>query len=147
MRSHVRSPVTRTRRRPCSAPCSRRCSSAASPRSAPDRSSSPASSSACSEPPHGRTSPMNSLIAEANGLLPQLQRLRRTLHSHPAIGLALPRTQAAVLGALDGLDLEISTGTQTTSVVAVLRGRHPDRPAEAPAVLLRGDMDALPIAE
>lgn len=90
---------------------------------------------------------MNSLIAEADGLLPQLQRLRRTLHAHPEIGLALPRTQAAVLDALDGLDLEISTGTETTSVVAVLRGHHPDRPAEAPAVLLRGDMDGLPITE
>ena len=88
---------------------------------------------------------MNSLIAEADGLLPQLQRLRRTLHAHPEIGLDLPRTQAAVLDALDGLDLEISTGTETTSVVAVLRGHHPDRPAEAPAVLLRGDMDGLPI--
>src|SRR5699024_11351519 len=88
--SHVRSPVTRTRRRPCSALCSRRCSSAVSPRSAPDRSSSPASSSACSEPPHGRTPLMNPLMSEANGLLPQLQRLRRTLHAHPEIGLDLP---------------------------------------------------------
>src|SRR5699024_11613430 len=147
MRSHVRSPATRTRRRPCSAPCSRRCSSAASPRSAPDRSSSPASSSACSEPPHGRTPLMKSLIAEADGLLPQLQRLRRTLHAHPEIGLDLPRTHAAVLDALDGLDHEISTGTETTSVLAALREHHPHRPAAAPLGLLRGDLDALASTE
>ena len=90
---------------------------------------------------------MHSLIAEANDLLPQLQELRRSLHADPEVGLELPRTQAAVLTALDGLDLEVSTGTNTTSVVAVLRGRHPDRPAKARAVLLRGDMDGLPITE
>ncbi|WP_209372310.1 M20 metallopeptidase family protein [Brevibacterium renqingii] len=90
---------------------------------------------------------MHSLIAEANDLLPQLQELRRALHADPEVGLELPRTQAAVLTALDGLDLEVSTGTAATSVVAVLRGSHPDRSADAPAVLLRGDMDALPLRE
>ncbi len=61
------------------------------------------------------------------------------------MGLELPHTQAAVLEALSGLDLEITLGRSCTSVVAVLRGRggrdHP------PAVLLRGDMDALPLTE
>lgn len=87
------------------------------------------------------------LLAEASALLPELQDLRRRLHAHPEIGLELPQTQAAVLEALADLDLEVSTGSGTTSVVAVLRGTHPDRPAVAPAVLLRGDMDALPITE
>ncbi|SMX95198.1 M20 metallopeptidase family protein [Brevibacterium antiquum] len=90
---------------------------------------------------------MSTLLTEANALLPQLQELRRRLHAHPEVGLDLPRTQAAVLTALGGLDLEVSTGVETTSVVAVLRGTHPDKPAHAPAVLLRGDMDALPIEE
>ncbi|WP_350270813.1 M20 family metallopeptidase [Brevibacterium sp. CBA3109] len=90
---------------------------------------------------------MSTLLTEANALLPQLQELRRRLHAHPEVGLDLPRTQAAVLTALEGLDLEVSTGVETTSVVAVLRGAHPDKPAHAPAVLLRGDMDALPIEE
>lgn len=60
----------------------------------------------------------------------------------PELGLELPRTQQKVLAALEGLSLEITTGTRTTSVVAVLRGAHP-----GPVVLLRGDMDALPIGE
>lgn len=88
------------------------------------------------------------ILAEAAVLLPELQSLRRDLHSIPEVGLDLPVTQARVLEALTGLDLEVSTGEATTSVVAVLRGTHPDRPAEgAPAVLLRGDMDALPVGE
>jgi amidohydrolase len=83
-----------------------------------------------------------SLLGDAAALLPELQALRRTLHSDPETGLMLPRTQAAVLAAIDGLGLEIHTGTATTSVVAVLRGGTP-----GPTVLLRGDMDALPITE
>jgi amidohydrolase len=68
--------------------------------------------------------------------------LRRRLHRQPEIGLQLPRTQAAVLDALEGLPLEVTTGRSTTSVVAVLRGARP-----GPTYLLRGDMDALPVHE
>jgi amidohydrolase len=84
----------------------------------------------------------SSLVDEAAALLPELQRIRRDLHEFPETGLVLPRTQAAVLAAIEGLGLEITLGTQTTSVVAVLRGGRP-----GPTVLLRGDMDALPIDE
>ncbi len=80
--------------------------------------------------------------AEATALLPDLVTLRRTLHAHPELGTQLPFTQAEVLRALAGLGLEITTGESLTSVVAVLRGRRP-----GPAVLLRGDMDALPVTE
>lgn len=91
---------------------------------------------------------MVNFATEAASLLSDLQDLRRQLHADPEVGLELPRTQAKVLAALEGLPLEITTGKATTSVVAVLRGTHPDRPAKgAPAVLLRGDMDALPVEE
>ncbi|MFJ4015827.1 M20 family metallopeptidase [Microbacterium sp. NPDC090014] len=80
--------------------------------------------------------------ADAVAILPDLVALRRALHADPELGLDLPRTQQKVLDALEGLPLEITTGTRTTSVVAVLRGGRP-----GPAVLLRGDMDALPIEE
>ncbi|HLS32695.1 MAG TPA: M20 family metallopeptidase, partial [Brevibacterium sp.] len=91
---------------------------------------------------------MTDLVAEGRTLLPALQEFRRDLHAHPEVGLDLPRTQEKVLAALEGLPLEITTGTETTSVVAVLRGTGPGRPAEgAQAVLLRGDMDALSIEE
>lgn len=79
---------------------------------------------------------------DAVALLPELVSLRRALHADPELGLDLPRTQQRVLDALDGLPLEITTGTRATSIVAVLRGALP-----GPTVLLRGDMDALPIIE
>src|SRR3954467_11615305 len=75
-----------------------------------------------------------------------LIRLRQELHREPEVGLDLPRTQEKVLRELDGLGLEISTGTGTTSVTAVLRGAARD-PADPKAGLLPGDMDALPVAE
>lgn len=68
--------------------------------------------------------------------------LRRRLHRHPEIGLHLPRTQELVLEAFGGLPVEITTGTSTSSVVAVLRGARP-----GPTYLLRADMDALPVHE
>lgn len=74
-------------------------------------------------------------------------RLRRDLHAIPEVGLDLPATQARLLTELAPLPLEITLGRGCTSITAVLRGAHPDRPAQAPAVLLRGDMDGLPVHE
>lgn len=79
-------------------------------------------------------------------LHPELQALRRELHADPELGNDNPRTQARILAALDGLDLEITTGESVTSVVAVLRGRA-ETAGERPIVLLRGDMDGLPVTE
>ncbi len=82
------------------------------------------------------------LLTEADELLGPAIDLRRRLHAHPEVGLDLPETQQAVLEALAGLGLEISTGAATTSVIAVLEGGRP-----GPTTLLRGDMDALPMPE
>jgi amidohydrolase len=79
---------------------------------------------------------------DARAISAELSELRRAIHAEPEIGLNLPRTQRKVLDALDGLPLEISTGQSLTSVTAVLRGGAP-----GPTVLLRGDMDALPVTE
>jgi hippurate hydrolase len=65
------------------------------------------------------------------------------LHQVPELALDLPRTQELVLDALGGLDLEVSTGRSLSSVTAVLRGGG----GAGPVVLLRGDMDALPVTE
>ncbi len=75
-------------------------------------------------------------------LQPRTVAVRRAVHRHPELGLTLPATQAAVLRALDGLPLRIRTGTGLSSIVAVLDGARP-----GPSVLLRGDMDALPLTE
>ena len=79
---------------------------------------------------------------EAAELAGEIAELRHAIHREPEIGLDLPKTQAKVLDALDGLPLEISTGRALSSVTAVLHGGRP-----GPVVLLRGDMDALPVTE
>ena len=73
---------------------------------------------------------------------PEVVRLRRRIHRRPEIGLTLPHTQGAIIDALGDLNLQITTGKQLSSVVAVLEGRSPGR-----TVLLRADMDALKIRE
>ncbi|MHA7222388.1 M20 metallopeptidase family protein [Arthrobacter sp. RHLT1-20] len=88
-----------------------------------------------------------SVTADARELHSQITRLRHELHQEPEIGLALPRTQEKVLKALDGLPYEITLGTTTTSVTAVLRGGAPHESAGKPVVLLRADMDGLPVQE
>lgn len=71
-----------------------------------------------------------------------LVKLRRDLHRFPELGNDLPRTQQRVLKELEGLPLEISLGSSLTSITAVLRGGKPGK-----TVLLRGDMDGLPVQE
>jgi hippurate hydrolase len=86
--------------------------------------------------------PETALLAEANSLLAQAIELRRDIHAHPELGLDLPRTQAAVHSAIEGLGLSVTSGRALSSVVAVL-----DSGRSGPTVLLRGDMDALPMSE
>ena len=79
---------------------------------------------------------------DAAAISGELAELRHSIHAEPEIGLDLPKTQRKVLAALEGLPLEISTGQGLSSVTAVLRGGRPGK-----TVLLRGDMDALPVTE
>ncbi|MGD0192742.1 MAG: M20 family metallopeptidase [Rhizomicrobium sp.] len=75
-------------------------------------------------------------------LLEELIVLRRAIHTEPELGLHTPKTTAKAKAALAGLPLEIHDGTSTSGFVAILRG-----PANGRTVLLRGDMDALPMTE
>ncbi|WP_372460450.1 M20 metallopeptidase family protein [Actinomycetospora soli] len=86
--------------------------------------------------------PERALLAEARSLQPDTVALRRTLHRQPELGLDLPQTQAAVLAVLRDLPVTITCGRSSTSVVATLTGTRP-----GPVVLLRADMDALPLHE
>ncbi len=79
---------------------------------------------------------------QARALQPRTVALRRALHRHPEVGLDLPASRAAVLAELADLPLQIHLGKALSSVVAVLDGARP-----GPTVLLRGDMDALPMRE
>lgn len=75
-------------------------------------------------------------------MLDEARRLRRKLHTWPEIGLDLPKTREAVLQALEGLPLDITLHTTTSGIAAMLTGDKP-----GPTVMLRGDMDALPMPE
>ena len=81
-------------------------------------------------------------FSEAQSLLPDIIDLRRRIHANPELGNDLPETTAAVLDAISGLDLEIRKSERTTGIVATLQGAKPGR-----RILLRGDMDALPMPE
>ena len=85
---------------------------------------------------------MSNFLAEAQEIQDELATLRRRFHQEPEIGLDLPKTQAKIVAALDGLGLEVTTGKGLSSVTAVLRGAKSDK-----TVLLRADMDALPVTE
>ncbi|HEY7627218.1 MAG TPA: M20 family metallopeptidase [Ilumatobacteraceae bacterium] len=78
----------------------------------------------------------------ARDLLDDTISLRRTLHQRPEIGNDLPVTRETVLEALDGLPLDVTLHESTSGIAALLDGGRP-----GPTVLLRGDMDALPLTE
>lgn len=89
-----------------------------------------------------KTVPMRHWIEAADALLPDMIDLRRAIHAEPEVGLQNPMTTAKAKAALAGLPLEYVEGPSTTGFVAILRG-----PANGRTVLLRGDMDALPMHE
>jgi hippurate hydrolase len=72
----------------------------------------------------------------------ELIALRRSIHAEPELGLDCPRTRDKLEAALAGLPLELRLSERTSGFVAVLDGAKPGR-----TVLLRGDMDALPVQE
>ena len=78
----------------------------------------------------------------AQSLLPEMIALRRAIHEEPELGLKTPATTAKIRAALAGLPLEIKEGPSTTGLIARLQG-----PANGRTVLLRADMDALPMRE
>jgi hippurate hydrolase len=78
----------------------------------------------------------------ADAILPDLIELRRAIHREPELGLQNPKTLAKIKDALAGLPLEFREGPSTTGLLAVLNG-----PSNGRTVLLRGDMDALPLHE
>lgn len=83
------------------------------------------------------------LKRRSDELGPTMVGWRRELHQHPELGFEERRTAAFVAARLEELGLEIKTGLAVTGVVGVLRAARPD----GPAVLLRADMDGLPIQE
>lgn len=83
------------------------------------------------------------LLEQARGHSDAIIALRRAIHAEPELGLHTPKTRDKVRAALAHLPLEWREGPSTTGLVATLKGgAGPGR-----RVLLRGDMDALPMTE
>jgi amidohydrolase len=89
-----------------------------------------------------RTTEIDGLLPAAEAIQPEVVAIRRRIHRRPERGLDLPITQALIADELGKLGLTARLGRATTSVTAVIEGSRP-----GPTVLLRGDMDALPLTE
>src|SRR5574341_266042 len=85
---------------------------------------------------------MIDFLAEATSLFEYTQSLRRDLHMHPELGFREIRTGGIVAKELESLGIEVTKGVGKTGVVGLLEGTKP-----GPTLLLRFDMDALPIVE
>ena len=82
------------------------------------------------------------LRAQVDDLYDGAVALRRRLHEWPEVGNHLPNTREAVLESLESLPLDITLHESTSGIAALLTGGKP-----GPTVMLRGDMDALPMPE
>ncbi len=85
---------------------------------------------------------MTNYLPLAKTLRPKLIAWRRDFHQHPELGFQEYRTADIVARHLNTLGMEVSTGVGKTGVVGIIEGSAP-----GPVVLLRFDMDALPITE
>jgi amidohydrolase len=85
---------------------------------------------------------VSTLPAAAEAIFDDVVAIRRRLHQRPEIGLDLPATQAVVTAELERLGLVPRLGRGLSSVTALIDGGSP-----GPTVLLRADMDALPVLE
>ncbi|MBI2847064.1 MAG: amidohydrolase [Chloroflexi bacterium] len=82
------------------------------------------------------------LNREIDGLRGELVRLRRDFHRHPELGFQENRTAGVIAKRLTDMGLEVNTGIAKTGVIGLLKGEKPGR-----TLLLRADIDALPISE
>jgi len=85
---------------------------------------------------------MTNLESQANNLHSKVIAFRRDLHQHPELAFEEQRTAGVVAQALTALGIEVQTGVGQTGVVGLLEGSQP-----GPTVMVRCDMDALPIDE
>lgn len=91
---------------------------------------------------------LNRLLCAAEALQPDLVRIRQELHRVPELGLELPETRKIVLRELAALGLPTHFSDKTSGVLAVLRGEaQVASGVPRKRLLLRADMDALPIRE
>src|SRR3954470_11046354 len=80
-------------------------------------------------------------LRNLDGLLPDLEALYKDVHSHPELSMQEERTAGVAADHLRAAGFEVTTGVGKTGVVGLLRN------GEGPTVMLRADMDALPVQE
>jgi hippurate hydrolase len=85
--------------------------------------------------------PTNSLLSNLPGLLPNLEALYKDIHAHPELSMQENRTADLAAKHLRSNGYEVTTGVGKTGVVGLLKN------GDGPTVMLRADMDALPIKE
>ena len=83
----------------------------------------------------------DTVLRNLEGLLPELETLYKDVHSHPELSMQETRTAGLAAGRLRAAGYEVTTGVGKTGVVGLLRN------GEGPTVMLRADMDALPVEE
>ena len=80
-------------------------------------------------------------LRNLENLLPGLEALYKDVHSHPELSMQETRTSALAADRLRAAGYEVTAGVGKTGVVGLLRN------GEGPTVMLRADMDALPVEE
>src|SRR5215475_11747106 len=83
----------------------------------------------------------NDILKNLDGLLPELEALYKDVHAHPELSMQETRTAGLAADQLRAAGYEVTAGVGKTGVVGLLRN------GEGPTVMLRADMDALPIQE
>ena len=84
---------------------------------------------------------LSRLLADLPNLLPQLEATYKDIHAHPELSMHERRTAGIAAKVLEDLGFEVTTGVGKTGVVGLLRN------GDGPIVMMRADMDALPIRE
>jgi len=87
------------------------------------------------------TSPVNTVLAGLDSLLPDLERTYKDIHAHPELSMQEERTAGIAADRLRAAGFEVTTGLGKTGVVGLLRN------GDGPTVMMRADMDALPVLE
>jgi amidohydrolase len=86
-------------------------------------------------------------LEKSHAIAEEIVSLRRRLHQVPEIGLVLPETLKIVEEKLKALGIPLARHKNSDSITAVIRGTGSAQDARKQAVLLRGDMDGLPVTE
>ena len=85
--------------------------------------------------------PNGSIFAGVGPMLDDVEALYKDVHRHPELSMQEERTAALAADRLNAAGFDVTTGVGTTGVVGLLRN------GDGPTVMLRADMDALPVQE